>query len=75
MFPVRYEHNLFIESKANSVTDRGSQQGCEMMWIPHCLDSQLRDGCKAVSLTHWPRCNPQNDFYFCLWYSILLEVE
>jgi hypothetical protein len=38
---------------------------------PHCLDSRLTDGGKAVSLTHQPRLNPINIF----WYSFLLSRE
>jgi hypothetical protein len=30
-----------------------------MLRIPHYLDSQLIDGGKVVSLTQWPRSNPQ----------------
>jgi hypothetical protein len=33
---------------------------CEMLRIPHCLDSRLTDGDKVVSLTHRPRSIPQN---------------
>jgi hypothetical protein len=29
--------------------------GCEMLKIPHCLDTQLKDGGKVVVFTHWPR--------------------
>jgi hypothetical protein len=40
------------------VTGRGGLQGCEMLRIPHCLDSQLRNGDKAVSPTYRQRSTP-----------------
>jgi hypothetical protein len=33
--------------------------GSELLGIPHCLDNQLTDGGKVVSLTHRPRFTPQ----------------
>jgi hypothetical protein len=42
---------------------RGGLQGCEMLRIPHCLDSRLTGGGKVVSLTRRPRCTPQKHFY------------
>jgi hypothetical protein len=46
-------------SKAIPVTGRGGLYGCEMLRIPHCLDSRLTDGGKAVSPTHRPLSTPQ----------------
>jgi hypothetical protein len=47
-----------MKSKAIPVTVRGSLFGCEMLRIPHCLDSRLTDGGKLVSPTHRPRSTP-----------------
>jgi hypothetical protein len=43
---------------------------CEMLRIPHCLDSRLTDGGKVVSLTHGPRSTQKHyfsaaDTHFC----------
>jgi hypothetical protein len=43
---------------------------CEILIIPHCLDSRLTDGGKAVSPTHRSRYTPQKHFsasctHFC----------
>jgi hypothetical protein len=38
-------------------------KGCEMLWIPHCLDNRLIDGGKAVSPTHRPYFTPQKHYY------------
>jgi hypothetical protein len=45
--------------------------GCEMLRIPHCLDSRLIDGGKVVRLTHRLRSTPQKHFFFLL---ILVSV-
>jgi hypothetical protein len=37
--------------------------GCEMLRIPHCLDSRLTDGGKAVSPTHRPCSIPQKQYF------------
>jgi hypothetical protein len=42
------------EDKAIPVTGRGGLYGCEMLRIPHCIDSRLRDGVEIVSLTFQP---------------------
>jgi hypothetical protein len=44
--------------------------GCEMLMIPHCLDTQLTDG-GDVSLMHRSLYTPRN----ILWYLFLLEAE
>jgi hypothetical protein len=49
--------------------------GCEMLRIPHCLDSRLTDGGKVVSPTHRPRSTPQKHFFFCFCYLFLSETE
>jgi hypothetical protein len=41
MFPVRYEHQLRIKSKAVPSTGRGDLQGCEMLRITYCPHSRL----------------------------------
>jgi hypothetical protein len=63
------------KSKAIPVTGLGDIQGCEMLRIPHCLDNRLTDGSKVVSPMHRPRSTPQKHYYFCFWYSFLLEAE
>jgi hypothetical protein len=45
------------------VTGRGGLKGCEMLRIPHCLDSRLTDGGLVVSLKKRPRSTPQK-YYF-----------
>jgi hypothetical protein len=42
------------------VTGREGPQGCEMFRMPYCIDNQLTDGSKAVSLTSRQRFT-QND--------------
>jgi hypothetical protein len=42
--------------------------------IPHCVDNWLIDG-GDVSLMHGPRFTLHEYFYFCPWYSFLLEAE
>jgi hypothetical protein len=38
-------------SKAIPVSGLGGLKGCKILRIPHCLDTQLTDGSKVVSLT------------------------
>jgi hypothetical protein len=64
-------HNMI---KAISVTGHQSLKDCEMLRIPHCLDSWLTDGGKVASLTRRLSFTPQN-IIFCFWYSFLLEAE
>jgi hypothetical protein len=52
------------------VTGSGDLQHCEMLMISHCLDNQLTDGGKVVSLTQRPRSSPWKHFsasgtHFC----------
>jgi hypothetical protein len=42
------------KSKTIPVTGRGGLYSCEMLRIPHCLDSWLTDGGEVVTPTHWP---------------------
>jgi hypothetical protein len=42
--PVRYEHHLYIESKAIPVTGNGGRQGYEILGIAHCLRNRIKDG-------------------------------
>jgi hypothetical protein len=60
-----------IKNKAIHLTGRGGLWGCEMLRIPHSVDSRLTDGGKVVSLTHRQRFTPQEDS--C--YSYQLEDE
>jgi hypothetical protein len=45
------------------VSDREGLYGCEMIMIPRCFDSRLKDGGKFVSLKHRPRSTSQK-YYF-----------
>jgi hypothetical protein len=61
------------KGKAIPITGRGSPQGCEMLRLPHFLDSRLTDGGKVVCPTRIPPITPpppQEDS----WYSFLLEA-
>jgi hypothetical protein len=49
--------------KAILVTGRVGLQGCELLRIPHCLDSRLTDGSRVVSPTHWMRSTPQKHYF------------
>jgi hypothetical protein len=59
------------EGKAIPVTGREGPYGCEMLRVPHYLDSRLTDDGKVVSITCQPPFTPQEDS----WYSFLLEAE
>jgi hypothetical protein len=66
----QYLVSYFLFKKLLPVTDRGDLQGCEMLRIPHCIDSRLTDGGKVVSLTRRPRSTSQKHFstsgtHFC----------
>jgi hypothetical protein len=50
--------NRLPPSKPIPVTGRGDLWGCEMLRIPHCLDSWITDGVKVCSPTHRPRFTP-----------------
>jgi hypothetical protein len=52
------------EGKAIPVTGRGGLEGCDMLWIPHCLDNRLIDGGKVVSPTHQPHFTSQKHYFF-----------
>jgi hypothetical protein len=52
------------KSKAIPVTGCGGLNGCEVLRIPHCLDSWLTDGSEVASLTHQPLCTSQKHFLF-----------
>jgi hypothetical protein len=45
--------NEYIKGKANPVTVRGGPYGCEMLRLPHFLDSQLTGCSEVVSLMLW----------------------
>jgi hypothetical protein len=62
-------------AKAIPVTCRGGLWCCQMLKIPHCLDSRLTDGGKVVSPTHRLRSTTQKHYFFCFWYSFLLEAD
>jgi hypothetical protein len=50
-----------MKGKANPVTGRGGQYGCETSRLPYFLDNRLIDGGKVVSLTRRPPFTPQED--------------
>jgi hypothetical protein len=50
-------------TKAITVRGRGGLQGCEMLRIPHWLDSRLTEGGKVFSLTYQPRSTPQKHYF------------
>jgi hypothetical protein len=49
-----------LKNKTIPVTGRGDLYGCEMLRIPHCLDSRLTDGGAVVSLTRRLRSAPRS---------------
>jgi hypothetical protein len=51
------------EANYSPVAGLGGLLGCEMLRIPHCLDSRLTDGGK-VSPTEPPHFTPQKHYYF-----------
>jgi hypothetical protein len=51
------------KSKAIPVTGHGGLKDCEMLRIPHCLDSQLRNGSKIVSLMHRPHSTSKKHYF------------
>jgi hypothetical protein len=52
------------KSKAIPVTGRRGLWGCEVLRIPHSLDSRLTDGGKVVSPTHPPHFTSQKHYNF-----------
>jgi hypothetical protein len=65
------QHECQKESKAIPVPSRGILKGCDMLRIPHCLDSRLTDGGKFISPKHLPRSITKkqyislSDTHFC----------
>jgi hypothetical protein len=57
------------KSKANSVTVRGGQQGCELLKISHCLYNRLTDG---GELRAPDALYSTEHLFICLRYSFLL---
>jgi hypothetical protein len=51
--------DIWMYSKAISVTGRAGPYGCEMSRLPHFLDNRLTDGGKVVSLTRRPPITPR----------------
>jgi hypothetical protein len=49
--------------KAIPVTGHEGLWGCEMLRIPHCLDSRLTDDGKVDITTHRPRSTPQKHYF------------
>jgi hypothetical protein len=54
---------MFERGKGINITDGGGLQSCEILWIPLCLDSLLKDGGTVGSLMHRPRSTPP-EYYF-----------
>jgi hypothetical protein len=68
--------NLFqqvkVKRKVIPITGREGQYGCETSRLPHFLDSQLKAGGEAVTLTRRTAfTSPQEDS----WCSFVLEDE
>jgi hypothetical protein len=51
-----------LSKKLSPVTGSGGLYCYEMLRIPHCLDSRLKDSGKVVSLMHRPRSTQQKHF-------------
>jgi hypothetical protein len=56
------------------ITDRGGLQGCEMLRIPHCLDTRLIDSGNVVSPMHRSHFTPQKHYYFLV-FPVLISVR
>jgi hypothetical protein len=54
----------YLKLKLSPETSHDGLQVCEMLRIPHCLDSRLTDGDKVVSPTHWPRSSSQKHYCY-----------
>jgi hypothetical protein len=65
----------YYKIKAISITGRGGLWVCDILWVPYCLDSRLKDCGEVVILTH--RSCPMSKKYFLLLFlvHILLEAE
>jgi hypothetical protein len=60
---VQHFHSpIRLYGKAIPVTGLEGLWGCEVLRIPHCLDSRLIDGCEVVNPTHRPRSTPQKHY-------------
>jgi hypothetical protein len=65
IYNAQYAYNLInFKAKLSPVTGCRGLSGCEMLRIPHCLDSRLIDGGEVVDLTRRPHAIPQNHFLF-----------
>jgi hypothetical protein len=72
-FVPHRKHTPSPYSRSIPVTGRGGLYGCEMLRIPHCLDTQFTDGSKFVSPTHRPCSAPQkHDYFYILRFCNLL---
>jgi hypothetical protein len=78
-----FTNQILCEKKKKEeeeVTGHGGLRGCEMLRIPHCLDSRLTGG-DEVSLTHQPRFTPRkifisvSDTHFCYTLSKPQDLE
>jgi hypothetical protein len=76
LFHVRYKNTLQIKKVKLSLQQAvEALQGCEMLRIPHCLESRLTYGGEDVGLKHQLRSTSQKHFNFCLWYLFPSEAE
>jgi hypothetical protein len=50
------------KDNAIPVTGCGGPKGCEMLRLPHFLDSWLTDGIGAVILMHWLLFTPEDSW-------------
>jgi hypothetical protein len=62
---------FMVKKKAIPITGLGGLQGCEILGIPHYLDSRLIDGGKVVSPTHQLHFSPQKHYYFSVSGSLI----
>jgi hypothetical protein len=62
---VRTSSTYTKVKKAISVTGSGGLQYCEVLRIPHCLDSRFIDGGEFASLTRRPPPYSSEILFFC----------
>jgi hypothetical protein len=62
-------HKYYKKSKVIPAAGREGLQGCEMLWISHCLDNRLTVAAPDAF------CSPETLLFLCFWYSFLLEAE
>jgi hypothetical protein len=62
--PKMTDNSIKFKAKLSiPVTGRGGLLGCEMLRIPHCIDSRLTIGGEVVNPTHRPRSTLQKHYF------------